>query len=47
MTPKKAAVAAYQELQALQDALSKSLRAVFAQHRQFVLRQARGRAAIV
>jgi len=37
-TPKKAAVATYQELQALQDELSKSLRSVFAKHRRFVLR---------
>ncbi len=35
-TPKKGAVAAYQELQALQDELSKSLRGVFAKHRAFV-----------
>jgi xylulokinase len=32
-TPKKAAVAVYRELQALQDDLSKSLRGVFAKHR--------------
>jgi hypothetical protein len=31
-------VAAYRELQALQDELSKSLRGVFAKHREFVLR---------
>jgi len=36
--PKKDAAAAYQELQALQDELSKSLRGVFPKHRQFVLR---------
>lgn len=35
-TPKKAAVAAYQELQALQNELSKSLRVVFAKHRRMV-----------
>jgi len=37
-TPKPAGVAAYRELQALQDELSKSLRSVFAEHRKFVLR---------
>jgi sugar (pentulose or hexulose) kinase len=37
-TPKKAAVAAYRELQALQDDLSRSLRGVFAQHRKFLNR---------
>ena len=37
VTPKKEAVAAYQELQELQDDLSKSLRGVFAKHRKFVL----------
>jgi len=37
-TPKKDAVAAYRELQGLQDELSKSLRGVFAKHRKFVLR---------
>jgi sugar (pentulose or hexulose) kinase len=36
-TPKKDAVAAYRELQALQDELSASLRGVFAKHRKFVL----------
>jgi hypothetical protein len=36
--PKKDAVSAYRELQALQDELSKSLRGVFAKHRKFVLR---------
>lgn len=36
-TPQKEAVAAYRELQALQDELSTSLRGVFAKHRQFVL----------
>ncbi len=36
-TPKQDAVAAYRELQALQDELSKSLRGVFAQHRKFLL----------
>ena len=36
-TPEKDAVAAYRELQGLQDDLSKSLRGVFAKHRQFVL----------
>jgi xylulokinase len=36
-TPKKEAVAAYRELQALQDELSVSLRGVFAKHRKFVL----------
>ena len=35
--PKKDAVAAYRELQELQDDLSKSLRGVFAKHRKFVL----------
>jgi len=39
-TPNKAAVAVYQELQALQDELSRSLRGVFAKHRTFVLRGA-------
>jgi xylulokinase len=37
-TPKKAAVVAYRELQALQDDLSRSLRGVFAQHRKFLNR---------
>jgi xylulokinase len=37
MTPKKEAVAAYQELQELQDDLSKSLSGVFAKHQKFVL----------
>jgi len=37
-TPKKDAVAAYRELQALQDDLSRSLRGVFAKHREFALR---------
>ena len=37
-TPKRDAVAAYQELQSLQDDLSRSLRGVFARHRQFVLK---------
>jgi len=37
-TPKKDAVAAYRELQELQDDLSKSLRGVFAKHRKFVLK---------
>jgi len=37
-TPKKNAVAAYRELQELQDELSKSLRRVFAKHRKFALR---------
>jgi sugar (pentulose or hexulose) kinase len=37
-TPTQAAAAAYRELQALQDELSKSLRGVFAKHRQFVLK---------
>ncbi|MFM2295950.1 MAG: hypothetical protein RLZZ350_2363 [Verrucomicrobiota bacterium] len=37
-TPKKDAVAAYRELQALQDDLSRSLRGVFAKHRQFLKR---------
>jgi sugar (pentulose or hexulose) kinase len=37
-TPKKDAVAAYRELQALQDELSVSLRGVFAKHRRFVLK---------
>jgi xylulokinase len=37
--PGKKAVAAYQELQALQDNLSTSLRGAFARHRQFVLRK--------
>jgi xylulokinase len=36
-TPQKDAVAAYRELQELQDDLSRSLRGVFAKHRQFVL----------
>jgi sugar (pentulose or hexulose) kinase len=36
-TPRKAAVAAYRELQELQDDLSRSLRGVFAKHRKFVL----------
>jgi sugar (pentulose or hexulose) kinase len=36
-TPKKDAVAAYRELQALQDDLSVSLRGVFEKHRKFVL----------
>jgi len=36
-TPKQDAVAAYYELQALQDELSRSLRNVFAKHRRFVL----------
>ena len=35
-TPKKSAVAVYRELQGLQDELSKSLRGVFAKHREFV-----------
>jgi hypothetical protein len=38
MTPKKEAVAAYRELQALQDDLSVSLRGVFEKHRKFVLK---------
>ncbi len=37
-TPKPAAVATYRALQALQDDLSKSLRGVFAKHRQFLNR---------
>ncbi len=37
-TPTKAAVAVYQELQALQDELSASLRGAFAKHRQFITR---------
>jgi sugar (pentulose or hexulose) kinase len=37
--PDKKAVAAYEELQALQDDLSSSLRGAFARHRQFVLRK--------
>ena len=37
-TPEKDAVAVYRELQGLQDDLSKSLRGVFAKHRQFVLK---------
>ncbi len=37
-TPKKAAVAAYRELQELQDELSKSLRGVFVRHREIVLK---------
>jgi sugar (pentulose or hexulose) kinase len=37
--PDKKAVAAYEELQALQDELSTSLRGVFSRHRQFVLRK--------
>ncbi len=37
-TPNAKAVAAYAEVQALQDDLSKSLRGVFTRHRQFVLR---------
>jgi len=37
-TPQKEAVAAYRELQALQDDLSASLRGVFAKHRKFVLK---------
>jgi xylulokinase len=37
-TPKKEAVAAYRELQALQDDLSASLRGVFEKHREFVLK---------
>ena len=36
-TPKKDAVAAYRELQGLQDALSKSLRGVFVKHRRLGL----------
>jgi sugar (pentulose or hexulose) kinase len=36
-TPKRDAVAAYRELQELQDELSQSLRGVFARHRRFVL----------
>jgi xylulokinase len=36
--PKKNAVAAYRELQGLQDTLSKSLRGAFAAHRKFVLK---------
>jgi len=36
--PKAKSVAVYRELQVLQDELSRSLRKVFAQHRQFVLR---------
>jgi xylulokinase len=36
--PKKGNVAVYQELQALQDATSRSLRGVFAQHRKLVLK---------
>jgi len=35
--PKAKSVAVYRELQVLQDELSRSLRKVFAQHRQFVL----------
>jgi len=38
-TPKREAVAAYCELQELQDDLSKSLRGVFAKHRKFMVRQ--------
>lgn len=34
-TPQKTSVAVYRELQALQDELSRSLRGVFAHHRQF------------
>ena len=37
-TPQKEAVAAYRELQALQDELSTSLRDVFVKHRKFVLK---------
>jgi sugar (pentulose or hexulose) kinase len=37
-TPKKEAVVAYRELQALQDELSASLRGVFVKHRKFVLK---------
>jgi xylulokinase len=37
-TPEKSAVAAYRELQELQDDLSQSLRSVFAKHRKFVLK---------
>jgi len=39
-TPQPDGVAAYAELQELQDELSKSLRGVFAKHRKFILRQA-------
>jgi xylulokinase len=38
-TPNKGAVETYQELQALQDDLSKSLRGVFAKHRKFVMKR--------
>jgi xylulokinase len=38
-TPKKDAVAAYRELQELQDDLSRSLRGVFAKHREFLNRR--------
>ncbi|MFM2082290.1 MAG: hypothetical protein RL380_981 [Verrucomicrobiota bacterium] len=38
-TPKRDAVAAYRELQELQDDLSKSLRGVFAKHREFLNRK--------
>ena len=37
-TPKKGTVAAYRELQEVQDELSKSLRGVFATHRKFVVK---------
>jgi sugar (pentulose or hexulose) kinase len=37
-TPQKDAVAAYRELQELQDDLSRSLRGVFAKHRKFLNR---------
>jgi len=37
-TPKKSAVAAYRELQGLQDELSKSLRNAFSRHREIVLK---------
>jgi len=36
--PNKSNVARYQELQALQDAMSTSLRGVFGKHREFVLK---------
>jgi D-xylulose kinase len=38
-TPRKAAVAVYRELQALQNELSRALRGVFGAHRQFVLKR--------
>jgi xylulokinase len=40
-TPKRPAVAVYAELQALQDELSRSLRAVFGHHRKFILKHGR------